>query len=437
LKTASRIGLCFLLAAFAVSVMPAALHAQTSSGNSAYFVASLDSSVDPGAQDFVTSAISTAQSDGITHFVLVLNTFGGEGSSLDSIVQAISGYEASGGTFITLVGPYGATAFSAGAYLAEASTRVYMMNGTAIGSAAPVLSTISTGSSNTTEAFAAYMDALTTQFGRNGTAAEAMVTPGTSYVDGQALQLHVIDGVINASSVSDALLQIGAPADTTIQTEGIRSQIISVLSDPDLATVLFFAGVLAIMIDLFHPTFILSGAGAAAIVLALIGLGFFGASLTALLLMFIGAAFIFLEVKTHHGVSAIGGVVIFIIGVLLIYQQPFSVTSSGAPIANFTGPTPLTYALIGALAILVVVGSIYLYRLRKDLYHRSKGRFDLKNMIGKQGVLTSDVTAGKVGSANIDSEDWSVTSSVDLPKGARVKVKEVHGFTLTVEAITS
>jgi membrane-bound serine protease (ClpP class) len=434
LKKASGVGLALLLAAFALSLMPAVVHAQT--GSSSYFVASLDASVDPGAQDFLTSAISSAQSMGISHFVLVLNTFGGDGTSMDNIVQSISNYEASGGTFITLVGPYGSNAFSAGAYIAEASTQVYMMNGTAIGSATPVISTFPTGDTNTTAAFTAYMQALASTFGRNTTAAGLMVSEGASYVDEQALSLHVINGVISASSVSGALTQLGAPANTPIQTAGIRSQLISLLSDPNLSTVIFLAGVLAIMVDLFHPTFILSAAGAAAIVLALIGFGYFGASLTAILLMFIGAAFIFLEVKTHHGVSAAGGIVIFIIGVLLIYQLPFSTTPTGAPVANFVGPSPLTYGLLAILSLAVVVGSIYLYRLRKDLYKRSKGRFDLNNMIGKEGVLTSDVKAGKTGSANIDSEDWSITAAVDLPKGTRVKVKEVQGFTLTVEGVS-
>src|SRR5271155_1632516 len=129
------VGLALLVAAFALSMMPAVAHAQT--GSSSYYVASLDASVDPGAQDFVTGAISNAQSMGISHFVLVLNTFGGDGTSMDNIVQSISNYEASGGTFITLVGPYGAEAFSAGAYIAEASTQVYMLNGTVIGSATP------------------------------------------------------------------------------------------------------------------------------------------------------------------------------------------------------------------------------------------------------------------------------------------------------------
>jgi membrane-bound serine protease (ClpP class) len=426
LKRASGLGLALLLVAFAVSLAPSVVHGQSPS----YYVASLNSSVDPGAQDFLTGAISSAQSMGINHFILVLNTNQGDGTSLDNIIQAISSYESQGGTFITLVGPYGSQAYSAGAYLAESSTQVYMMNGTVIGSATPA----GTGT-NETAAFTTYMQALASNFGRNATAAGLMVSQGDSYTDIQALDLHVVDGVVNASSVSQALLQLGAPPGASTQSEGVRSELISILSDPNLSAVLFFAGVLAIMVDLFHPTFILSGAGAAAIVLALIGFGYFGASLTAVLLMFIGAAFIFLEVKTHHGVSAIGGVVIFIIGVLLIYQEPFSVTSTGAPVANFVGPSPLTYGLLAVLAFAVVVGSVYLYRVRKDLMKKSRGRFDLNNMVGKEGFLLSDVKAGGSGAANIDSEDWSVTASADLPKGARVKVKEVQGFTLIVEGV--
>lgn len=421
------VGLVLLLAAFTVSVVPTAVHAQPSSS---YYVASLSAPIDPGAQDFLTSALSSAQSNGQMHFVLVLNAMTGDGTNLDNTIGAVASYESAGGTFITVIGPYGSQATSAGAYLAEASNQLYMMNGTVIGSAQPASS-----GTNETEAFAAYMQALASQFGRNATSAGLMVSQNLSYNDLQAESLGVVNGVINASSVSDALLQIGVPANTPVQTEGVTSQLISLLSDPNISAVLFLVGVLAIMIDLYHPTFVLSAAGAAAIVLALIGLGYLGASLSAVVLMFIGAGFIFLEVKTQHAVSAIGGIVLFIIGVLLLYDVPFSTTASGAPLANFTGPSPYTYALLAALALAVVVGSIYLVRVTKDLYRRGKGRFDLNNMIGKVGVLTSDVKAGMTGSANIDSEDWSVTSDLDMPKGTRVKVKEVQGFTLKVEGV--
>ena len=422
-----------LLAAFFLSVAPAAARAQSSSSTS-YYVISLDANIDPGSQNFVTSSISAAQSAGANHIVLVLNTPGGDGQSMDSIIQAISNYESSGGTFVTLIGPYGAQAFGAGSYIAESSDKIYMMNGTVIGSA------LLTDANNSTGGFTAFMQALTDNFGRNGTATGLMVSADQSYGATVALRLHAVDGLVNASSVSDALAQLGVPAATPVQTEGISSELITILSDPNLSVVLFLAGVLAIMVDLFHPTFILSGAGAAAIVLALIGFGYFGAPLSAVLLMFIGAAFIFLEVKTHHGVSAVGGVVIFAIGVLLVFQNtstPGAIGPGIVPPANISSPTPVTYAILAVLGVVIVIGSVYLYRMRRDLDSRKLGLFEMKRMLGKEGVLTSDVKANMTGTANIESEDWTVTSKQDLVKGIRVKVKETDGYKLVVEGISS
>jgi membrane-bound serine protease (ClpP class) len=422
-----------LLAAFFFSVVPSEVHAQ--SGSSGYYVMSLDANVDPGVVNYVTSSIGDAQSAGASHIVLVLNNFGGDGQSMDSIIQAMANYESGGGQLITLVGPLGASAVNTGAFIAEASDKVYMMNGTTIGSANAVVATSVTDS---TAAFTTFMQSLTAYFGRNGTAAGLMVSEDASYSASQALKLHVVDGLVNASSVADALGQLGVPSSTPIQTEGISAQLISILSDPNLASVLFLAGVLAIMVDLFHPTLVLSAAGAAAIVLALIGFGYFGAPLSALLLMFIGAAFIFLEVKTHHGVSAIGGVVVFALGVLLVFQNtaaPAPVQSGIVPPSNVVSPSPVTYGILAVLGVVIVIGSIYLYRLRRDLESRKLGLFEMKRMIGQEGVMTSDLKANMLGTANIGSEDWTVTSRQDLVKGARVKVKETDGYKLVVEPV--
>ena len=426
------LGIALLVAACFLTVVP--VHSRAAESSSNYYVMSLNANVDPGTLNFVSSSIGDAQAAGAGRVVLVLNSFGGDGVSMDGIIQAISNYETSGGTFITLIGPFGASAVSAASFIAEASNQVYMMNGTTLGSANAVVATSITDS---TTAFTTFMQSLTSYFGRNGTAAGLMVSADASYSASQALKLHVVDGLINASSVSGALDQLGVPSSTPIATEGISSQLISILSDPNLSSVLFLAGILAIMIDLFHPTFILSAAGAAAIVLALIGFGFFGAPLSALLLMFIGAAFIFLEVKTHHGVSAVGGVVIFAIGVLLVFQNtvtPSPVVSGIVPPVSVVSPTPVTYGILALLGLAIVVGSIYLYRLRRDLEHRKLGLFEMKRMVGKEGVLTSDVKANMTGTANVGSEDWTVTSRQDLVKGTRVKVKETEGYKLVVEA---
>ena len=324
MRLAKTIGLVLLLAALAVSFAPAVVHGQ--SAGSSYYVITLNADIDPGTSNFVVSSLANAQSDGANHFVLVLNTFGGDSQSMDNMVQAISNFQADGGTFITLIAPPEATRYSTGSYIAEASNEIYMANGTVIGSATPIIR-IPTGRrtrpmTKDIDGFTAYMQALTSSYHRNSTATGLMVSNGVSYVASEALKLDVINGVVNSTSVDGALGEIGVPAGTPVQTEGLSSMAISVLSDPNLSSVLFLVGVLAIMIDLFHPTIILSAAGGVAIVLALLGLSYFGAPLTAVLLMIIGAAFIFLEVKTSHGISAACGVVIFAIGFLLIFKDP-------------------------------------------------------------------------------------------------------------------
>src|SRR5437879_2867449 len=155
---------------------------------------------------------------------------------------------------------------------------------------------------------------------------------------------------------------VGVP----IQTPVITSTFLSIISDPYLDSILFLAGTFAILADLYHPTLILTVVGGAAIALALLGLGVFGAPLVSLILMLIGAVFIFLELKTHHGVSAIAGVIIFVVGFLLIFSLPSSAPSpASAPSGSgtFIQAGILTYTILGLLRAGGVFGSIYLYRV--------------------------------------------------------------------------
>jgi len=414
--------------------------AASCSGQPTYYIASMNMTIDPGAQDFVTSALGDAQASCANHFVLVMNTFGGNGNNMDNIISAISNYQASGGTFITLIAPSGNHAFSAGAYIAEASDKIYMTPGTAIGSATPIIYNIPTGEENATltkdiNGFRAYMQALASRFSRNATAAGLMVTKGVSYTPELASRLHVIDGEINATSVGGALSVLGVPPPYEIHAPGIKSQAISVLADPNISGLLFLVGTFAILADLYHPTLIVSIAGIVSIALALVGLGVFGAPIVSVVLMIIGAAFIFLELKTHHGISATVGVVVFIIGFLLVFQTPAppaQPSPNQPPQGNFFTIGGSTYLLLGLLGAGVILGSIYLYRIREGIMERPK-ELDTARMVGRVGTLLADLKAGATATAIISSEEWSVTSSQDLTKGTRIKVKEVRGLKLVVE----
>src|SRR5436853_2188256 len=149
----------------------------------------------------------------------------------------------------------------------------------------------------------------------NHTATALMATKGVCYDCGtvspcSAYQQNVLNAVLAANNTQHALTILHA-ADAPIHTAGTRSVFLSIISDPNLDSILFLAGVFAILADLYHPTIIFTVVGAAAIALALLGLGVFGEPIVSILIMMLGAIILFLELKTHHGVSAIVGVIIF------------------------------------------------------------------------------------------------------------------------------
>jgi len=263
-----------------------------------------------------------------------------------------------------------------------------------------------------------------------------MVTGGVSYPDEAALQEHVINGIINSTTLQGALTYLGVPANVPINTPGIRSSLISVLSNPNVSSLLFLVGIFAVLFDVYHPTIILSVVGVAVMAAALYGLGVFGASPLALILMIIGAAFIFLEVKTAHGISATVGVAIFIVGFLLIYQFPPAVASSPSstppPTGTFSGIPDITYGLLVALGATIIIGSLYLRSIREALKGRPKVN-DPAFVIGKVGRMESDLSAGGKGVAVVSSEEWTVTSIQSLQRGDPIIVKGVTGQTLAVE----
>ena len=436
-----------LLLPFAVQVLPT--HAQSCVTTGRWYAASLNADIDPGAADFLAGAVSSAEAACAQHFVLILTTNGGDGGSMESMVASIKDFESylSGNTttFITLIAPSGGFAFSAGAYVSEASNEIYMVPGTTIGSATPIVSGIPTGEENTTltkdiNAFASYMETLTESNGRNSTATGLMVTQGKSFTcslvrDCQALRDNVVNGVLNASTTRGALALLGVPPSTSVATPGIRSMLISIFSDPNVSSLLFLIGIFAVLFDIYHPTIVLSVVGVIVVALSLFGLGLFGASPLAVLLMVVGAAFIFLEAKTAHGVSAAIGVVIFAIGFLFMVQNPPGQlpTSSGA---TFAGTPDITYGLLVALGVAVVIGSLYLRRIRQGLMGKPKV-FDSSGTVGRIGIMHSDLVPNAKGVVLIGAEEWSATSVQYLKRGDQVRVKAVDGLELIVEKVQS
>ena len=120
------------------------------------------------------------------------------------------------------------------------------------------------------------MVSLAETWGRNTTAAQAMVVSDIAYSAADAHQYHLSEG--NASTLQGALSQFGLGPGYTVVQEGVYDQLLSALSDPNLYGILILLGAIAIVLDLWHPTFVLSIAGAIALVAGLVGAEVVGAS---------------------------------------------------------------------------------------------------------------------------------------------------------------
>ena len=206
-----------------------------------------------------------------------------------------------------------------------------------------------------------------------------------------------------------------------------------------MSSLLILLGVFLVLADIYHPTIILSVVGVVVIAAALFGLGAFGASPLAVVLMVIGAGFIFLEIKTAHGISATVGVIIFIFGFLLIYKFPPASaapqpTSTPPPTGTFSGIPDITYGLLVALGAAIVIGSLYLRSIREALRNRPRVN-EPSAIIGREGTMKSDLKPGGRGVAQVASEEWSVTSTQELRTGDPIRVKGVRGQTLAVEKV--
>ena len=109
-------------------------------------------------------------------------------------------------------------------------------------------------------------------------------------------------------------------------------------------------------------------------------------------------------------------------------------SSSAPPVGTFQGIPDITFGLLVALGVAVVVASIYLRSIRDALRKRPKVN-EPSVLLGREGRMESDMKAGERGVAMVASEEWSVTSAQDLQRGDSIRVKGVAGQTLTVEKV--
>ena len=402
---------CILLA----SVVPRA-RAATSQGST--LVVDFNVPVDPGSSSLMANALATAKSSGATAIVIEMNTPGGLLSDMTDIITTIEQANQSGIPTYTYVPP-DALAASAGSYIAMASNGILMGAGSEIGPSTPIVEGGTALDQNHTEgAMLSLMASLAEKWGRNATAAQNMVLADVAYSAADAYRLHLTEG--NATTLQGALAQFGLAPSYTVVQEGIYDQMLSALSDPNLTGILIFLGALAIVLDLWHPTFVLSIAGAIALVAGLVGAEVVGSSVLGLVVILTGVGLMLLELRLGHGFAMIGGAVVGGLGVYLLFQ---GVQYSSSTLIDYTQVEAVVVGAVGVLGGLYVRWIVGPLRNRRNLTGS-------ESLVGKRGVAVSPSEVrveGVIWRARIDSGE--------LKKGEQVEVKAVEDLVLRVAKV--
>ncbi len=367
--------------------------------------------VDPGAQDYFQSVLSYAVSNN-DPVIIVMNTPGGYLANAFAIVNNTIAAEKSV-TVVTYV-PSGSMAASAGSYIALSSDYVYMGNVSFIGPSTPyIIGGSALEQQHVTNAALTFMESLAQDHGWNQSAVRQMVLNNVAYTAQNASRIGLITGV--SDSLAAVIQKLGYQGLQPIQFyENTVQQLESFLSNSTVADFLILIGAVAILLDIFHGSIALSVAGIIALALGFWGVTLISFQPVAVLLMVMGIALIFLEIKLGHGLAMMGGVVLVIAGGLILMVGVGY--SSNVPVLNGSN-----YALIALEATAIPIGALYLIGIRKAAM-RGPPRVGPQNIVGRRGKAVTDIEPNGKGVINVLSEEWTATSSEAIKKGEQVEV---------------
>ncbi|HLK63840.1 MAG TPA: nodulation protein NfeD [Bryobacteraceae bacterium] len=393
----------------------------------------LDGMIHPITVDIVSSAIDQAKRDHAEIILVRLNTPGG---LMDAMRETIEKIVSSPIPVITLVGPSGGRAASAGFFILEAGDLAAMEPGTNTGAAHPVAmggEMDGVMMQKVENDAAAYMRSITAKRGRNSALAETTVRESKSFTEREALDQHLIDLVaaneqalltaIDGREVTrfDGSRQTLHTAGATIEvySKSLRQGIVSAIADPNIALVILVLGALLIYVEFTHPGGVAPGvAGSILVLLGLSAISVLPLSWLGVALLLLAFTLFGLEVKlASHGILGAGGAVAMVLGAVMLVD---------------TAQPELRIHWVTAVSLALPFSAITLFLLSLAVRaRRNKVVTGEEGMIGEVGsAVTELMPEGKV---FVHGEYWDAVSAAPVTAGTRVTVTAVNRLKLTVE----
>jgi len=419
----------FLALAAALCVCATAL---ATPSNPHVLAVKFENDVNPVTQDYVNSEIERANRENFDAIVILLDTPGGLGSSMQKIYKAEL---ASKIPVIVYVSPPGSRAASAGVWIGQAADILAMAPQTNIGSSTP----INVGGEDIAKDLrnkvvndaAASLRELARSHGRNVEWADAAVRKGENLGASEALEQNVIDvmaptlpalldKIDGRKTVPKNLVLHTADARITTVDMSLWKKVLDTLIDPNLIVLFMSIGTLGLIVELWNPGLIFPGTvGAICLILGLFGLQVLPISVAGLLLMLLAFAFFAAEAFVpSHGALTVAGSVCFVIGALLLFEPAGD---------TYKVSLPAVLAIAATLTLTMAVVAFKIVQVR-----RAPVVTGTSELMGQVGVVRQALDPE--GLVFVHGELWRARTEGDpLSPGTTVQVNGIEdGLVLEV-----
>ena len=398
----------------------------------------IDGAINPAAAAFIERGIENAREKNAECLIIQMDTPGGLLKSTRVIVSSLLESKI---PVVVYVAPGGAHAGSAGVFITMAAHIAAMAPGTNIGAAHPVEmegKMDSVMGEKVTNDAAAFIRTIAEKRNRNLKWAEDAVRKSQAITETEALDTNVIDLI--AKNLDDLLSQIdGKQVETvdgivTLHTKGARieqmemgwaEKLLDLMSNPNIALILFQLGTIGLILELYNPGSIFPGiVGVISLVLAFYSMHTLPINYAGLALIIFGIILFLLEIKIiSHGMLAIGGAVSLFLGSIMLIR-----TSS---VLEFV---ELSWSVIIASVIITTIFFVFILGLGIKAQRR-KPTTGIEGLTGESGDVIE--TLKPEGVVRVNGEFWKAESlSGTIKKGNRIRVVRIDGLTLFVEPST-
>jgi membrane-bound serine protease (ClpP class) len=396
----------------------------------------ISDAIGPAVAEHLADSLQQASDVQAAGIIIQLDTPGGNVESMRQIVQAMYACDV---PVIVYVSPSGARAASAGVMITMAADIAAMAPGTNIGAASPVggggQEINETMAKKVTNDLVAFAKGIARRRGRNVEWIEQAVRESVSVTAGEALEKNIVDVVAN--DLEDLIKQIDGRelpekgaidlAGATIRQvhESTRTKVLKIISDPNIAYILFMIGLAGLYFELSHPGTVFPGVvGAICLILAFFSFHTLPVNATGILLILLAAVLFILEIKvTSYGMLSVAGVISLILGSLMLFKgagPQFQVAWQ-----VFLPTVILISGFFVGLASLVV---------RAHVHHPTTGA---EGMVGEIGMVKTMGEGDGVGKVQVHGELWQARFVETAAVGDKVSVVSVDGLVLTVAPLAS